>query len=169
MEQPPLPAATVDVAHPPATAPQPAPQRRLSVDELSAIALGKGADSMHPFQLYFQLRGRIPRRMFWLHGVLGLLAITAVVNALLDIAGLANDTNGKLVNVLLLWCLIAVSAKRLHDFDRSGWWVLVHFVPGIGSFAVLLVAGIVPGTHGPNRFGADPTEFRKPHALSTAR
>lgn len=46
---------------------------------------------------------------------------------------------------------IAVSVRRLHDRDLSGWWYLLGFVP-LGSI-VLFVWYVLPGTPGPNRFG----------------
>ncbi len=45
--------------------------------------------------------------------------------------------------------------KRLHDLDRSGWWVLVGFVPYGGPLAKVVILGCLPGTKGANRFGAD--------------
>ena len=138
---------------------------RMTLDELTAVALGADPERTSLLQLYLSLRGRIPRRTFWLHGVLSLLLVTIVVNALLDIAHLDGQLAGKLVNLLFLWPLIAVSAKRQHDFNFSGWWALIHFVlPGVGSLALLIVDGSAPGTHGPNRFGVDPRE-----ALARAR
>ena len=50
---------------------------------------------------------------------------------------------------------IAVGIRRLHDTDRSGWWLLIAFVPFIGAL-VLLVFFLLDGTSGPNRFGPDP-------------
>jgi len=147
----------------PHRAADPAPQR-LTPDQLCAIALGADPRRMSLPQLYGGLEGRIARHTFWLHGVLSLLLLGIVVNGLLAIAGVSNETAGKLVNVLFLWPLIAVSAKRQHDFNFSGWWALIHFVPGVGSLLLLAVDGSVPGTHGPNRFGADPRE-----ALAQAR
>ncbi|MEL0250267.1 MAG: DUF805 domain-containing protein, partial [Actinomycetota bacterium] len=47
---------------------------------------------------------------------------------------------------------IAVSVRRLHDRDLSGWWYLLAFVP-IGS-VVLFVFYVLPGTPGPNRYDA---------------
>ena len=52
---------------------------------------------------------------------------------------------------------LAVGVRRLHDTDRSGWWLLIGFVPLVGGI-VLLVFMIMSGTRGPNRFGADPIE-----------
>ena len=149
------------------TAPAQVPERRLTTQELTALALGADPERMTLFQLYVGLRGRIPRRTYWLHGVLSLLLAGIVVNILLDIANVDNDTAPvKLVNLVFLWPLIAVSVKRQHDFNFSGWWVLLQFfpVPGIGSLILLAVDGSMPGTHGPNRFGPDPRE-----ALARAR
>ena len=137
---------------------------RLSLDELTALALGADPERLSLAQLYLGVRGRIPRRTYWLHGVLSLLLLGVVVNGLLDIARVDDDTAGKLVNLAFLWPVIAVSAKRQHDFNFSAWWALIHFVPGVGSLILLAVDGSMPGTHGPNRFGVDPRE-----ALARAR
>ena len=50
---------------------------------------------------------------------------------------------------------IAVQVRRFHDQDRSGWFVLLSFVPYVGGL-ILLVFMCLPGTVGPNRFGPDP-------------
>lgn len=49
---------------------------------------------------------------------------------------------------------ISIGFRRLHDIDRTAWWVLL-VLTGIGVF-VLLYWAIVKGTDGPNRFGPDP-------------
>ena len=140
---------------------------RLPLDELTAVALGDDPRRMTLPQLYLGLKGRIPRRTYWLHGVLSLLLAGVVLDGLLAIARVETDMANGLVSLLLLWPLIAVSAKRQHDFDFSAWWALIHFVPAIGSIVLLLADGLVPGTRGPNRFGPDPCEDRMP--VSSAR
>ena len=151
MEQPSSPAAGAPAVHP--TRPD-----HLTLAELTALALGDDPQRISLGQLYLGLHGRIPRRTYWVHGVLSLLLLGIVVNALLAIANVDNETVGKLANLAFVWPLIAVSAKRQHDFDFSGWWALIHFVPGVGSFILLVVDGSMPGTRGPNRFGIDPRE-----------
>lgn len=111
---------------------------------------------MSLWQLYVGLRGRIGRRQFWLQGVLALAALALFATALLDIAQLPAERSELLVDVLLFWPLLAVSAKRWHDRNRSGWWVLVLFVPLIGWLWALIDNGFVRGTAGANRFGDDP-------------
>jgi len=129
---------------------------RLTLDELTALALGTDPRRMTLPQLYFGLKGRIRRRTYWLHGVLSLLLAGVVLDGLLAIARVDADAANGLVSLLLLWPLVAVSAKRQHDFDFSAWWALIHFAPAVGSIVLLLVDGLVPGTHGGNRFGPDP-------------
>jgi uncharacterized membrane protein YhaH (DUF805 family) len=150
MEQPTSPAE--------ATTPRP---HRLSLDELTAVALGADPRRMGPVQLYLGVKGRIPRHTYWLHGVLALLVAGVVLDGLLAIARVEPDTANGLVSLLLMWPLVAVSVKRQHDFNFSAWWALIHFVPAVGSIVLLLVDGLMPGTRGPNRFGADPREPRR--------
>ena len=51
--------------------------------------------------------------------------------------------------------ILALSVRRLHDIDRSGWWVLTYLLPLIGPL-VLLVFAVLDGTPGSNRFGPNP-------------
>ena len=63
--------------------------------------------------------------------------------------------------LLLLWWLfvlipnLAVTVRRLHDQDKSGWMFLLIFIPFVGPL-ILLVFMFLDGTRGPNRFGPDP-------------
>ena len=59
---------------------------------------------------------------------------------------------GGIVSLVHLIPGIAVSVRRLHDIDRTGWWLLIGFVPLIGAI-VLLIFYVTPGTPGANRFG----------------
>lgn len=63
--------------------------------------------------------------------------------------------------LLFLWWLamlipsIAVTVRRFHDQDKSGWMILLVFIPLVGGI-ILLVFMLLDGTRGPNRFGPDP-------------
>ena len=52
----------------------------------------------------------------------------------------------------------AVTVRRLHDCDYSGWWLLLGFIPYIGE-AALFALLCFKGTAGDNRFGAAPDEY----------
>jgi uncharacterized membrane protein YhaH (DUF805 family) len=62
---------------------------------------------------------------------------------------------GGIYSLAVLVPTIAVTCRRLHDIDRSGWWQLIWFIPLIG-FIVMLIWTTRQGNSGPNRFGADP-------------
>lgn len=66
-----------------------------------------------------------------------------------------------LLGLGMLWSLIvfipniAVTIRRLHDQDKSGWMILLGLIPIVGAI-ILLVFYFIEGTRGPNRFGPDP-------------
>jgi uncharacterized membrane protein YhaH (DUF805 family) len=126
------------------------------------------AERMPPARLYFGFAGRITRREFWLYGVLALLALAVFGHALLAIAGVAPRHAEALINLLLLWPALAVSVKRWHDRDKSGWWVLINLIPLVGTLWALVDNGFLRGTAGPNRFGPDPLA-RPGDAVSSGR
>lgn len=110
-------------------------------------------EALSPWQLFFGLRGRIGRREYWRSGLL-LLLLSLWAGALLRIAGLSMERAEGLVNLLLAWPAIAISVKRWHDRDRSGWWVLVYLIPVVGWLWGIIDNGFLRGNAGPNRFGA---------------
>src|SRR5436305_7290547 len=57
---------------------------------------------------------------------------------------------------------LAVLVRRLHDTDRSGWWLLISLVPVLGSIW-LLVLLCSEGTYGPNEYGPDPNALYATH------
>jgi len=117
-------------------------------------------EPMPPLRLFFSLRGRVSRRQFWLYGVLALIGLAMLGHTLLGIARVRTQTADLWVNLLLVWPGLAVSVKRWHDRDKSGWWVLLNLVPVIGWLWALIDNGFLRGTTGPNRFGEDPLAQR---------
>src|SRR6476660_2683413 len=165
---------------------------------------------MNLFQLLFGFSGRANRGKFWLAVVLWIIfwaiAVPVCVLAAIIILGLhlpdsslphdelisryvrlAFDYLGLLIvyiafTVVSLISGFAVGIKRLHDRDKSGWWILLFyvapsvlgsiantseqplagFVLGVASFAIsiwgLVELGFLRGTVGPNRYGPDPLQ-----------
>jgi uncharacterized membrane protein YhaH (DUF805 family) len=103
---------------------------------------------------YATFTGRARRSEFWFFWLFNLAA--HVVAGLLDEAllGGASVLNA-IVSLGLLLPNLAVSVRRLHDVGRSGWWLLIGFVPLVG-IVVLLIWYVSHGEDGPNRFGPDP-------------
>lgn len=103
---------------------------------------------------YFDFSGRATRTQFWL------FSLTVLV---LGIAAIVLDTAllGASKPSLFTWLVyfphlipsIAVTIRRLHDSDKSGWWILLGIVPRVGVVA-LIVFGCMPSSSGRNRFGA---------------
>jgi len=114
-------------------------------------------DALSMRQILFGLRGRVPRKVFWLYGVLGPLLVSVMLEMLLGIVGVSERRAEVFTTALLVWPCAAVSVKRWHDRDKSGWWALVYLIPLIGVLWTLIANGLLRGTTGPNRFGDDPT------------
>jgi uncharacterized membrane protein YhaH (DUF805 family) len=149
-------------------------------------------------KILFSFEGRIGRGTYW-------LAILALIVALLvltlapflfnseEAAVLMLALTSQFIWLLSLWPILAVGAKRLHDRNRNGWWLLVFwllpFALFCGGFSIIFFddprtgrsgdfstglivvlaslppalsgiveLGILPGTKGPNLYGADPTQ-----------
>jgi uncharacterized membrane protein YhaH (DUF805 family) len=119
------------------------------------------------FQNYVTFTGRAPRSAYWWVFLFNLIiaVVAAVCDQVLGIAytmagptGVMSLGYGPIYTIYLLAVLlpsIALSVRRLHDRDMSGWWFLLVFVPLIGAL-ILLVWFCLPGTPGDNRFGPNP-------------
>ena len=114
-------------------------------------------DPLSVGQILFSFRGRVPRKVFWLYGVLGPLLASLMAEMLLGIVGVSERRAEMLTTLMLVWPCAAVSVKRWHDRNRPGWWVLVCLIPLIGLLWTLIANGLLRGTVGPNRFGDDLT------------
>ena len=102
---------------------------------------------------YAKFDGRAGRGEFWWF----FLANIVIYIALLILA----QISGLFMILYFLYALavivpnIAVGIRRLHDTDKSGWFLLISFVPLIGGI-ILLVFLAMEGTTGPNKYGAAP-------------
>jgi uncharacterized membrane protein YhaH (DUF805 family) len=115
------------------------------MDFVSAIKSG--------FRHYVTFGGRASRSEFWywtLFAILVTLAAQIADNALFDDPGLFAP----LVSLALFLPGLAVSIRRLHDIDRTGWWWLIALT--IIGLILLIIWACIKGTSGANRFGPDP-------------
>ena len=108
---------------------------------------------------YAVFGGRSRRKEYW-YFVLFSLIVSLVLSAIDALLGtFSSSTNvgllGGIYGLAIIIPSIAVSVRRLHDIDRTGWWVLISLVPVIGTI-VLLVFAALDGTPGENRFGPNP-------------
>jgi len=103
------------------------------------------------FQNYVNFSGRACRSEYWFWTLFAVL-VSIVANILDSFAtfGIAS----LIVGLGLLLPGLGMAVRRLHDIDRTGWWLLL-ILTGIGTI-VLLIFACLPGTEGPNSYGADP-------------
>ena len=136
--------------------------------------------------LFFKFNGRINRAKFWIA-----VLVYTVINVVLAILGIVTDQSGVfqaingMLAIVIFISSLAVGVKRLHDRDKSGWYlVLFYIVPSVLVFAAILVGtimedsfmiaallglvafaigvwafvemGCLRGTVGANRYGPDP-------------
>ncbi|MBA4789752.1 MAG: DUF805 domain-containing protein [Pseudomonadota bacterium] len=109
---------------------------------------------------YATFTGRTSRAGFWLYILFYFIIMlcAGVVDAALF--GMDAANGGPVSGIVSLVHFIpglAIGVRRLHDIDRTGWWLLIAFT-GIGMI-VLLIFNVLSGTPGPNRFGPDPRTY----------
>ena len=122
---------------------------------------------------YFSPRGRTGRQFYWLLGVLPLFLLGVAAGIL---GGYLRSSGQDLLIFyfvlsmpFVLWAWVSLGARRLHDINLSGWWmVAVLTIPLAASYVVtgpagpslfllaMVVLGVIPGVVGENRFGPDP-------------
>ena len=122
-----------------------------------------------PLRRYFDFSGRSRRMEYWMFVVFQVLVALALVFLMVlgSAAGGAGGLGGEpgslgaigIVLLIVFWLAmviptIAVTVRRLHDQNLSGWFYLLNFVPVANL--VLLVFMFIDGTPGENRFGPDP-------------
>jgi len=136
--------------------------------------------------LLFGFEGRINRAKYWIAVVIYLVGWIIIGGIAWALVFSISYILGAIIGVLFLIASvvsgIAVGIKRLHDRDKSGWWLLVFYLlpgvlDGIGrsiggiGFVLSLVGlaisiwaivelGFLRGTPGPNQYGPDPLEGR---------
>jgi uncharacterized membrane protein YhaH (DUF805 family) len=128
---------------------------------------------------YANFNGRARASEFWWYYLAFMIVITvlyvlAVIPAAVAAAngGPGQDLSPVAVIAMLLLFVVAaglllptlaVTVRRLHDTDKSGFFYFMSFIPVAGGIIMLvLLAGA--GTPGPNRFGPDPKAAEVPAA-----
>ena len=105
------------------------------------------------FQGYFKFNGRSTRAEFWWWQLF--LLITGIMGALIDVA-IGNDYFTSIFFFGILIPSWAVLVRRLHDTNKTGWWILIMFIPFAG---IVLFVFIVQGSNmGTNEYGPNPRE-----------
>lgn len=127
-----------------------------------------------PLRQYATFRGRARRREFWLWQLFLFLLFSALYAWLFSSIGMFEASSPAemeaimmatpaaplplaviaIAGLALFLPSLAVQVRRLHDSNKTGWWLLLTLT-GFGSL-ILLIFYLLDGTPGPNRHGADP-------------
>ncbi|MBI4962563.1 MAG: DUF805 domain-containing protein [Desulfomonile tiedjei] len=104
-------------------------------------------------QKYAVFSGRAQRTEYWMF-VLFNLVITVLLYVIEGLVG-GPGILGGIYSLAVLIPSIAVTVRRLHDTNRSGWWWLIGLIPLIG-FIVLIVFTVQDSQPGENQYGPNP-------------
>jgi uncharacterized membrane protein YhaH (DUF805 family) len=106
------------------------------------------------FSKYVTFTGRARRSEYWWFVLF--VALVSLVASAIDFSADIMVFQ-VIVGLALLLPELAVAVRRLHDTDRTGWWLLIGLVPVIGGI-VLLVFFLIDSDPDANRYGASPKE-----------
>ncbi len=117
---------------------------------------------------YFDFATRSSRSEYWWVQLFNFILVIVLIVPMFMMFGVSGgDPSGSAmfmafapVGLFLLINIIpgiAVTVRRFHDQDKSGWFYLLSFIPYVGGI-VVIVFMCLRGTSGPNRFGEDPLQ-----------
>ena len=121
------------------------------------------------FKQYADFKGRARRKEYWMFVLFNM--IFAIVAMILDnVFGIAMEGigYGPLYGLYMLAVIIpslAVGVRRLHDVGKSGWMMLISFIPLIGAIW-LLVLFVTDGNPGENEYGVNPKEINENEVIT---
>jgi len=112
---------------------------------------------LHVLKNYAQFDGRSRRSEYWyfvLFNLVVVVGLTLVDYAVYSVTGLGLGLLRLVYGLGIFIPAVAVSIRRLHDTDRSAWWLLLAFVPLAGL--ALLIFLVEDSNAGTNRYGQNP-------------
>ncbi|MBB5119398.1 uncharacterized membrane protein YhaH (DUF805 family) [Streptomyces eurocidicus] len=110
---------------------------------------------MDVLKKYATFSGRAGRPEFWMFTLISV--VISIVLAVLDMVLGTDPLLGTVYSLAVLLPSLAVGARRLHDTDRSGWWLLISLIPIVG-FIVLVIFWASAGKPHANAYGPTPQE-----------
>lgn len=121
-----------------------------------------------PLKRYADFSGRSRRKEYWMFVLFQMLLLVPIMLMAILLGGPSEDPADPFGSIAVLIVVavyflvflipgIAVQVRRFHDQDKSGWFILLGFIPYVGGI-ILFVFMCLEGTRGPNRFGPDPKD-----------
>lgn len=89
------------------------------------------------------------RKTYWINAASSFL-IASVANLLVGFV--LGSEIARYVYLILMIYWIIIEIRRFHDANKSGWLALINLIPGIGTFAALIVAGVMKSDYENNKW-----------------
>ena len=125
-----------------------APESNVGIQSMESASLTMN-------EILFSFKGRIGRKTYWMF-FLAFMVVLFLLVGVFSAMGLNENIMAVVMLVLYIpaiWMSLAVQVKRWHDRDKSGWWVLISFIPIIGPLWAFVENGCLAGDDGVNSFG----------------
>ncbi|MGO8756877.1 MAG: DUF805 domain-containing protein [Terracidiphilus sp.] len=116
---------------------------------------------MEPWKKYAEFTGRARRKEYWIFTLVNTLIYLVLFVFAVVSAGEEKSMFSPVMVLFWIFCLAAFipslscGVRRLHDTGKSGWWLLIAFVPFVGGI-ILLVLMVIDSTPGVNEYGPNP-------------
>ena len=103
---------------------------------------------------YLNFDGRARRAEFWWYALANLIIsfVLSIIDAAIGTGGYYGGVLSGIYGLAVLLPGIAVGIRRLHDTSKSGWWLLLIFIPLVGLI-VLIVFWATDSVRGANEYG----------------
>ncbi|MFZ7120115.1 MAG: DUF805 domain-containing protein [Eubacteriaceae bacterium] len=114
---------------------------------------------------YAVFNGRARRREYWMFWLVNL--IIEIILGMFDVFIGTLGLLGTIYGLFIFLPGLTVTIRRLHDTDRSGWWILINLVPLIGGilFLIFMIQDSIPGA---NIYGPNPKEYNTENTRRTS-
>lgn len=118
-------------------------------------------DFTNVFKKTLDFKSRSRRKEYWMF-----ILWTSIISVVLSIVELVLNLEiapdlgllSTIFSLVILIPSISLSVRRLHDIGRTGWWLLLSFIPILGWIA-LFVFTLLDSESGTNKYGPNPKEF----------
>jgi uncharacterized membrane protein YhaH (DUF805 family) len=125
---------------------------------------------VRPWKHAFDFSGRSPRREWALFVATYYLTAFLMLALAMSLGARAQGVFGAIVGIWLLACVIpwiSLAVRRLHDHDKSGWLLLIAFIPAVGWIFYLIMM-LTNGNEEANSYGPNP-RYSEPLGDETAQ
>ena len=128
-------------------------------------SMGFGQAIATCFRKYAVFSGRASRSEYWFFVLFEILLYIVLVIADVLLFRGSMSVFSTLASLILFLPGLAVLVRRLHDCDKSAWWILIPLVPIIGSIWLIVIL-CQRGTEGANRYGMGPVQAAIPEVFA---